>query len=161
MLRITDAVPDDALLVYHLMRAAFTEYNGVLDPPSGATLETLEDVREALAQGGALIAWEGETPVGSARFRLDTDELYIGRVAVSPAYRRRGVAKAIMLRMEDVALRYGLSRLHVGVRMSLPGNVQLYESLGYRTTEIVPYPVGSDQTAIMIKVLTTDERPTG
>ncbi|MBZ0278384.1 MAG: GNAT family N-acetyltransferase [Anaerolineae bacterium] len=152
-LRITLATAEDALLVHRLMCEAFAEYIGVLNPPSGANRETVEDVLDAMAQGGALIAWDGETPVGSARFRLDPDELYIGRVAVPPAYRQRGVAKVIMRHMEEVARHHGRYRLHVGVRMSLPSNIRLYQSLGYRIAEIGDHPKGPDRVATMIKEL--------
>lgn len=157
-LRITLATLDDALLVYRIMREAFAEYENVLQPPSGANRETVDDVTAAMQQGGALLVWVGEMPVASARYRLDADALYVGRVAVLPAYRQRGIAKAVMRRMENIARQYGRDTLRVGVRMSLPGNLALYHSLGYSTIEVSDHPKGPDRIATLIKRLTDEEQ---
>ena len=66
--RITNATAEYAPLVYAIMQAAFEEYRGVLDPPSGVHAETVEAVVRAMAEGGAVLAWLGETAVGSARY---------------------------------------------------------------------------------------------
>ncbi|MBI5670262.1 MAG: GNAT family N-acetyltransferase [Chloroflexi bacterium] len=158
-LRITLATLDDAPLVYHIMREAFAEYKNVLQPPSGANRETVDDVTAAMQQGGALLAWVGEMPVASARFRVDPDALYVGRVAVLPAYRERGIAKAVMWRMEDIARQSGRNMLRVGVRMSLPGNLALYRSLGYTTIEVSDHPKGPDRIATLIKRLNGQAQP--
>lgn len=67
-IRITNATLDDAPLVYDIMQRAFAEYFGVLEPPSGVHVETLDDVIVALDQGGAILAWIGSEAVGSARY---------------------------------------------------------------------------------------------
>ena len=46
----------------------FAEYRGVLDPPSGVHDETVLDVERAIRRGGALLAWDGETLAGAARY---------------------------------------------------------------------------------------------
>ena len=156
--RITLATLNDAPLVYRIMREAFAEYENVLQPPSGANRETVDDVAAAMQQGGALLAWVGEMPVASARYRVDSDALYVGRVAVLPAYRQRGIAKAVMRRMEDIARQQGRDMLRVGVRMSLPGNLALYHSLGYTTIEVTDHPKGPDRIATLIKRLNEQEQ---
>lgn len=151
--RIVPAAPDDAPLVYRIMRESFAEYDGVLQPQSGANRETLEDVQAAMQQGGAVLAWMGDVPAASARYRLDDDALYVGRVSVLPDYRRRGIGKAVMRYMEQVARRHGYSRVRVGVRMSLPANVALYQSLGYEIAEIADHPKGPDRIGTLVKEL--------
>jgi GNAT superfamily N-acetyltransferase len=148
---IRRALPEQAPLVLQIMQAAFAEYAGMLNPPSGANHETLADVEKAMGDGGALLAWDGDRAVGSARFRPEPDCLYVGRVAVLPAYRGRGIGAALMWAMEDVAREAGRSKIRLGVRMALPGNLTFYEKLGYAVVEVGPHPKGSDQVATLIK----------
>ena len=150
-IRVVQARPDDAALVHRIMRAAFAEYLGVLDPPSGSNDETVEDVRRAIASGGALLAWDGDVAVGSARYEPREDVLYVGRVSVLPEYRRKGVASALMQHAELIARQRGLSAVEVGVRASLPSNVGLYQQLGFVLTRVDPHPRGPDQSICMVK----------
>jgi len=131
------------------MRAAFAEYAGVLAQPSGALSETLQDVQLAMTSGGAALAFIGATPVGSARFLPDGEGIYVGRVAVLPTYRRRGVASALMRFLEDHARRGGKKHVRIGVRESLPSNIALYQTLGYETAKVEPH--GADRSWTMLK----------
>lgn len=137
------------------MRQAFAEYEGVLLVPSSAHAESVEDVRAAMERGGAVLAfWEGNV-AGSARYRVDPDVLYVGRVAVLPAYRRRGVARAMMLFIEELGPTVGRDRVRVIARESLPGNVELYRQLGYHLVKVAPHARGPDRECWMEKQLGT------
>ena len=135
------------------MHEAFDEYRSTLVPPSSSHDETVEYVAQAIDQGGALLAWDGETAVGSARFEPRPDCLYVGRVAVLPEHRRRGIALAIMARMEEIARERGLPAVQVGVRDSLPSNLGLYQRLGFEVVAVEPHPRGPDKTIWMFKRL--------
>jgi ribosomal protein S18 acetylase RimI-like enzyme len=150
-LRIELASHEQAELVHQTMRAAYAEYDGVLTPPSGAASETVADVLAAMGKGGALLARDGGVVVGSARFEWRTDHLYVGRVAVVPAYRGQGVGSALMRRIEEIAHEGGRGEIRLGVRMSLPGNLAFYRSLGYEVVKTEPHPKGGDRVAWMGK----------
>jgi ribosomal protein S18 acetylase RimI-like enzyme len=137
------------------MRQAFAEYAGALPVESGANAESLRDVEEAMAAGGAVLAFVDDTSVGSARFKMEDVDLYVGRVAVLPSHRRRGVASAVMRFLEGVAAERGLAAIRIGVRDSLPSNVGLYRSLGYELVSIDPHPRGPDRVWTMKKWITT------
>ena len=154
--RIVLAADDEAELVHYIMREAFAEYAEVLQPPSGATRETVDDVRQAMRRGGAVLVWEGDRAVASARFRLDTDALYVGRVAVLPQHRRRGIGRRIMTFMEALALERGYRSVRLGVRMQLPGNLAFYQKLGYEIMHVVPHERGNDQIAFLAKQIGDD-----
>jgi ribosomal protein S18 acetylase RimI-like enzyme len=133
------------------MRRAFAEYLGMLPVPSGAHTETLDDVRAAIARGGAVLASLDDQLVGCARFYDDGDDLYVGRVSVLPAYRRRGVASALMRFLSDVAVRRGRRAVRIQVRDSLPSNVALYQSLGFEVVSLEPHSRGDDRVWTMRK----------
>jgi ribosomal protein S18 acetylase RimI-like enzyme len=133
------------------MQAAFEEYRGVLEPPSGAHEETLADVERAMAHGGAVLAWDGDQAVGSARFQLHPEHVYVGRVSVLPTHRRRGIASAMMRFVEELAQRHGRRWVEIAARASLPSNVRLYEALGYTITEVEPHPRGPQMNVVHMR----------
>jgi ribosomal protein S18 acetylase RimI-like enzyme len=133
------------------MRSAFDEYRGGLAVESSAHAETLDDVLDGMRSGGAVLAFDGDTPIGSARFRVEEDDLYVGRVSVLPAYRRRGVASAMMRFLDRVAAERGRPSIRIQVRDSLPNNVGLYRALGFEVVSIDPHPRGKDRVWTMRK----------
>jgi ribosomal protein S18 acetylase RimI-like enzyme len=139
-LRIELVGASQAELVLRLAIEAFVEFRDTLIPPPGILRESIEDVARSIETGGAVIAWDGDVPVGSARFHPEPDHLYVGRVAVPPAYRRRGIASALMDFIEDHARALGFTETRVQVRQALPSNVALYESLGYTVCSADPHP---------------------
>ncbi len=145
------AALDEASLVREVMLAAYTEHHGALPVESGAHAETVNDVLADMRQGGAVLADDNDQAVGSARFMPEEDHLYVGRLAVLPSHRRRGVASAMMRFLEDVALRSGREAIRVGVRESLPSNVGLYQSLGFEVVSVDPHPRGPDRVLTMAK----------
>lgn len=153
-LRIALACPADAERVHQLLLEAFAEHLGALDPPSGAQRETVADVEKAMTVGGTLLAWEGPDAVGTARFTLEPDHLYIGRVGVLPTHRGRGIASALMSRMEDIARLLERPEIRLGTRQSLQGNIAFYQGLGYEMTGIHQHPRGKDQVVWFTKRLT-------
>lgn len=144
---------DEAALVRSIMRQAFAEYAGALPVESGAHVESLEDVVAAMRAGGAVLGFAENQAIASARYRPIDGGLYVGRVAVLPTHRRRGVASAIMRFIEDLAASLGHAAIHIEVRDSLPGNVGLYQSLGYELISIDPHPRGPDRVWSMRKVV--------
>jgi ribosomal protein S18 acetylase RimI-like enzyme len=143
-LRIEIVGPDRAADVWAATRAAFAEYQGVLDPPSGATIETPDDVRAGIAEGGALFAWLGGEVVGTGRFRLRDDHLYAERIGVLPAARGRGVGVALMRAIEAAARTTGRPEVRLATRAALWQNLRFYEGLGYRTMSSRRHPRGPD-----------------
>jgi ribosomal protein S18 acetylase RimI-like enzyme len=139
------------------MQAAFDEFAGVLLVPSSAHTESVEDVRRAMQHGGAVLAfWDGAA-AGTARYRLEPDALHVGRVAVVPAFRRRGIASAMMDFIEGLASAMNRDTMRVIARESLPSNVELYKRLGYDLVKTVPHPRGPDRECWMEKKLVRGE----
>lgn len=155
---IKEATLEDAPLVYGIMMQAFEAYNTKLAVPSSANRETVEDVVEVMKQGGALLAFDKTTAIGSARYILKPDHLYVGRVSVLPAYRKRGIGLALMRYFEHIAFYNGHREIRLGVRQSLPENRQFYLKLGYQITSIEPHPKGND-TILWMSLKLADSSP--
>ena len=126
---------EDAPIILEITRAAFEQFRGRLDPPSGVLDETLETLRESTFQPdhGAALALMDDEPAGALRWSVDSQRqyLYVGRVAVLPAYRRQGVASALMNWGDAHARALGLPAVAFGVRLQAPENIRFYQHLGY------------------------------
>lgn len=150
-LTIRLATVDEAPVVRRIMLAAYAEYRGALPVDSGAHTETVDDVLKDMERGGAVLAEDDDLAVGSARYTTEEEYVYVGRLAVLPSHRRRGVGSAMMRFLEEVASHAGRDAIRVGVRDSLPINVGLYRSLGYEVTSVDPHPRGPDGVWTMVK----------
>jgi len=145
--------PDHAEVVRDLMRAAFSEYDAVLTVPSSSMWETVEDVAGHIAEGGAVLARVGPDTVGSGRYALRDDHVYIGRLSVLPSHRGRGIGAAMMLAMEQRALTEGRTEARISVRTMLPKNIELYERLGYIVTARYQHERGNEVVVDLAKQL--------
>ena len=126
---------ENAPLIFEITRAAFEQFRGRLDPPTSALDETLETLLETTFQPdhGAALAFVNDTPAGALRWSVHPlrQHLYVGRVAVLPAYRRQGVASALMDWADAHARALGLPVVQFGVRLQAPENIRFYQCLGY------------------------------
>lgn len=129
-LRISVAVPEQAEAVYDVLRRAFAE-QATLNPPSGVTGESLENVAAAIESGQTIVALLDGDLVGTVRYNLLPDSIYLGRLGVLPDSRRTGVATALVEWCQEVlAPAEGRRAIDVEVRAALPGNVSLFRGLG-------------------------------
>lgn len=113
-----------------MIHAAF----GGLEPPSGVLSETAADLARRQREGIVLVAMAGEDFVGSLFCAQQDDAFYLTRLATHPAWRRRGVGRALMAAAAAEAERHGLGRLTLRVRKSLPGNLAYFKKLGFAVT---------------------------
>ena len=79
----------------------------------------------------------GET-VGYVGMHHIGDEGFITNVAVSPAVRRQGVARALLGALEAYGREQGLYRLTLEVRVSNAAAIALYEGAGYHCDGVRP-----------------------
>jgi GNAT superfamily N-acetyltransferase len=129
------ATEDDIPTIVALIHAAFKEYDGAIDPPSGAHNESAEKIREKMTTERALLALLGDQALACVFYRDEGDHMYFGRLAVLPAYRNRGISAVLIAYVEERARDLGLSRVRLGVRVALPRLRARYERLGYRVIE--------------------------
>ena len=126
------AVAGDATRVAQVIRASFGEYRGVVQPPSGALALDPAAVRELMASGGFLVCESEGRIVASVYHQTRADHVYLGRLAVLPAFRGRGLGARLVAEVEALAAAAGRDRVRLGVRLALPRNRAFFEALGYR-----------------------------
>lgn len=148
---IVAATSSQAKVVHDITHEAFTEFRGVLDPPNGSDSESPEDVASQILAGGALIGYLAGCPAASLRISINPDHLYVGRVGVVPAFRGKGIGKAMLRHAERVAAHLQLPEVRLGTREKLTDNVALYLKLGYTIDRVVPHARGSDMVVLFVK----------
>lgn len=81
---------------------------------------------------------DAESAVGYVGMHHILDEGYITNVAVHPAYRRRGVATALLEQLEKYAEGHDMSRITLEVRASNDKAIALYKKMGYKKEGVRP-----------------------
>jgi GNAT superfamily N-acetyltransferase len=134
MLRVMTVSDADAVAA--LIRTAFAAQAVATDPLPSALLVTGADVAAQLQRGGggAVFVQDGVL-AGSALWEAQAGGLYVSRVAVAPGWRRRGIARALLVAAEDAARQCGLPRVHLSTRLVLADNRRLFAACGFVETE--------------------------
>lgn len=137
-----------------VIHAAYAEYRGCLDPPSGAHDETPASLRRKLTGGWAALASDGGAVVGCVFYAAEPETVYLGRLAVLPSHRRWGVGRRLVAFVEAEALALARRQVQLGVRLQLPDNQRFYAKLGYRIAAYGCHPGYSRPTYVtMVKDL--------
>jgi predicted N-acetyltransferase YhbS len=125
--RFTDPSRVEELLA--LVHGAFRDL--AIDPPSSALKETAADFATRLKSENCFVIEADGALVGSVFCARQQDALYIGRLTVAPAFRRRGVASALIGAAKTEARRCGATRITLKARIALAGNVALFSRHGF------------------------------
>ena len=129
----------DAPVILPVIQAAFRAQSAPTDPHSGALRETVESLGAQLAAGGGA-GIEAEGRLVAVVLWVERDgALDLGRLAVLPGWRRRGLARALIGAAEGAARQRGLRRLTLGVRLALADNRRLFTSCGFVETGVAAH----------------------
>ena len=146
--------PIDAPAAADLIRAAFADQGRATDPPSSALRETAEIVAEKLGNGGGAALANNAALIGVVLWTPQEDALYVGRLAVAPSWRGRGLAGRLLQAAEAEARRQGYARVRLHARIELPANRRLFARHGFAVVEFRAHPGYAGPTfAVMEKDL--------
>lgn len=142
----------DAPAIAATIAAAFAQYRGKLVPESGAFGESADAIAAELKKGaGAIVAERNGEMLGCVITSLQEGDLYFGRLAVLPTARGLGLAKRLIAAVEQDARSRGLPGVRLGVRIALPDNQRLFQSLGYREISREAHPGFDHPTSINMR----------
>jgi GNAT superfamily N-acetyltransferase len=102
-----------------------------INPPSGVLKETAADFAVRLVDDACFIVEAENRLIASMFCAVRGDALYVGRLAVAPVYRRRGIANLLMQAAMQEAHHRGCKRITLGCRIALPGNLALFRRHGF------------------------------
>ncbi|MVO98476.1 GNAT family N-acetyltransferase [Paenibacillus lutrae] len=109
-------------------------------------------VNEGLSADHSLIAYEGDEPIGFLLngIRKAGDQLvsWNGGTAVIPAYRGQGVGRQLLEASLDIYRQENVSVSTIEAFGVNTGAIRLYESLGYRTQEVLLQMKSGDNTCV-------------
>jgi GNAT superfamily N-acetyltransferase len=107
-------------------------------PPAGAFL---------------IVVLDGVTVGCAGLRRQDPATVELKRMYIRPAYRRRGLARALLLALEDRARQLGYRRLILETGLKQPEAIALYQADGYRPTENYGFHRSSPNARSFVKAL--------
>jgi predicted N-acetyltransferase YhbS len=126
------ARPAESAAIAELIRAAFEEYRDRLEPESGALSETADTITAAFADHAVIVAETGDRLVGCVLATRQGTNLYLGRFAAHPDFRRHDIASRLLGEAERHARTTGATALTLGVRIALPDNFRYFSARGFR-----------------------------
>lgn len=106
-----------------------------------------------------IMAAEGSDIAGVASCVFSLYEAMVENVAVKAGYRRRGIGKGLMARLEEEAARRGVERLCLEVASRNGAAIELYTGCGYSVVGRRKgfYKKQKDDALIMVKEIKYDE----
>ncbi len=126
MIELLPLTLGDAERAASLIRRSFAEQGLETIPKSSALKESREIVALKLTEGGGFGASDHGDLVGLVLYAL-----YLGRLAVLPSQRGRGLAARLVERAEVEAAQRGCMKMRLRARLELPLNRRLFARLGY------------------------------
>lgn len=121
----------DAAKILGLIKLAFQEQCGRIDPPSSMTRLAVGDIKDHLANQMAFVIERGDMPVACLFGTQKPTALYISKLSVHPDARGMGYAKTLINAAEARAQNLGLPHLELISRRELSENHAMFRHLGF------------------------------
>ncbi len=140
---------DDPAPVLVLIRAAFADMAGRIDPPSSMLVLTGADVQRQAAEGEVWLI--GRAPVACVFLTLKPGALYLGKLATAEGARRRGHARALITLAEARARALGLPAVELQSRIELVENHSAFKTMGFVVVGATRHPGYDRDTSLTFR----------
>ncbi|MBD8665138.1 GNAT family N-acetyltransferase [Rhizobium sp. CFBP 8752] len=117
-----------------LILSSFAYMDGVIDPPSSAHRLTPASLAQKARDEIAFVAEEDGKLAGCVFLKPEPGCLYVGKLAISPAFQSRGIGRQLLSVAEDIARQRGLPALRLETRIELTGNHTTFARWGFVKT---------------------------
>jgi GNAT superfamily N-acetyltransferase len=134
-----------------VLRAAFAQQEGRIDPPSSVYALDERLLSSKAAEERVFVAKDEGLLVGCIFARDTGRSIYLGKLAVLPHLRGRGVGRLLVQAVEDYARRSGRIVLELETRIELIENHRIFESYGFRKVEEKAHPGYARPTSISME----------
>ncbi|MGQ3210067.1 MAG: GNAT family N-acetyltransferase [Shinella sp.] len=134
-----------------LILDAFAYMDGIIDPPSSAHRMTAASLAAKARVEIASVALQGETLLGCIFCRPEIESLYIGKLAVRPAFQGRGIGRLLLETAEALAREQHLPVLRLETRIELVENHAAFARWGFVRTAENAHPGFSRPTSIEMR----------
>lgn len=158
---IACAGPDfqDWSALHTLLVECFAYMDGRIDPPSSLT-RMPPDVLAAKAREETLvIAIANGILIGCSYLSEREHAFYIGKLAVAPPFRRRGVLRALIEEADKLARQKSKPFLELQTRVELVENHRTFEALGFVKVGETAHPGFGRATSITMRKPVPPTRP--
>lgn len=130
-------------------------------PPAQRFGPNLRGEQTGSGRGVFLVARVEGRPVGCGALRLlGGGDAEVKRMWVAPAVRGRGVARAVLTRLQDEALQLGATRLVLETGIYQSEAIELYRSSGFERVECWGEYAASPTSLCMAKTIAGGQGPT-
>lgn len=146
------ARPDeDWAAIHRLVSACFEQMDGRIDPPSSIRRWSPEIFANEAASGAGYVVEREGALIACGFGKAKGDAWYLGKIAVAPEARGKGLSRAIIDAAEEDAKRHGLAALEIETRIELTENHQVFAALGFAKTTETAHPGYNRPTSITMR----------
>lgn len=106
--------------------------------------QSVSAMQEQISQGYFYyLIWEDEEAVGYFAVQLRGNDLFLSKLYVLSANRKKGHAKTAMSFIEEFAKEHNASNISLTVNKNNKGSIQAYERLGFKNTGPIVADIGN------------------
>jgi len=143
--------PESVRLIQQVQAEYVERYGSADETP-------VEPAEFAPPQGIFLVGWRDGDPMACGGVRItEPGVAELKRMFVRAPWRRRGVARALLARLEDEARGLGAARLRLETGARQPEAIAMYLAAGYRPTEPFGHYAGEPESRHLAKTLRRSE----
>jgi len=135
----------------HLLREAFKYLDDRIDPPSSLGAMVVADFIQKAQDETLIVAQINNQLIGCAFATIRGDCVYLSKVAVHQACRRRRVARSLFEAADELARQMGKKFLELQSRIELIENHQAFGALGFTKVAETAHPGHGRTTSITIR----------
>jgi GNAT superfamily N-acetyltransferase len=138
-LELRRAMPDDAIAVRELTRAAYAKWVPLI---GREPLPMRADHDAAVRNHLVCLLFAGERLAALIETIPHDDHLLVENVAVLPSFHGRGYGRRLMAHAETLAASLGLAEMRLFTNRDFATNIRLYLGLGYEVDREGPFMNG-------------------
>ena len=137
--------------LHALLVDCFAYMDGRIDPPSSLTRMSPDVLAQKSTAETLVLAYAADQLVGCGFLAERPHAIYLGKLAVAPRFRNRGILRAMIREAERLARQRGKPHLELQTRIELIENHRTFEALGFTRTGTTSHPGFTRPTSVTMR----------